>query len=259
MRLGRPARPAEADRGDGRQRPAGRGLQAGRARPASPSTRRTSCSSAAGPSAAWRRSSPGGWAGVRPSGSGRPPRRRRMRRNPLRHVLPEDLERFGLIPELLGRLPVIATLDDLGVEDLVRILREPKNSLIGQYQEAAGLPPRRAGVHRGGIPGGRQGRIRAGNRGQGAAGGRRGGAGARPVRPAAVGDLPGRPRRRSGAGRSRSPTSSASRRHPWSRRARPPRCVTDWGGSRPGGREGRGRGLRLSRAPHRLSRWPSTR
>ena len=45
------------------------------------------------------------------------------------------MEGFGLIPELLGRLPVIATLDDLGVEDLVRILREPKNSLIGQYRK----------------------------------------------------------------------------------------------------------------------------
>jgi ATP-dependent Clp protease ATP-binding subunit ClpX len=45
------------------------------------------------------------------------------------------VEKFGLIPELLGRLPVIATLDDLGVEDLVRILREPTNSLIGQYRK----------------------------------------------------------------------------------------------------------------------------
>lgn len=55
--------------------------------------------------------------------------------SPLAHVLPEDLERFGLIPELLGRLPVVATLDDLGVEDLVRILQEPKDSLIGQYRK----------------------------------------------------------------------------------------------------------------------------
>jgi len=55
--------------------------------------------------------------------------------SPLHHVLPEDLERFGLIPELLGRLPVIATLDDLGVDDLVRILREPKDSLIAQYRK----------------------------------------------------------------------------------------------------------------------------
>jgi ATP-dependent Clp protease ATP-binding subunit ClpX len=54
---------------------------------------------------------------------------------PLHHVLPEDVEGFGLIPELLGRLPIIATLDDLGVEDLVRILQEPKNSLLGQYRK----------------------------------------------------------------------------------------------------------------------------
>lgn len=55
--------------------------------------------------------------------------------NPLHHVLPEDVERFGLIPELLGRLPIIATLDDLGVEDLARILREPTNSLLAQYRK----------------------------------------------------------------------------------------------------------------------------
>ncbi|QDV36877.1 ATP-dependent Clp protease ATP-binding subunit ClpX [Tautonia plasticadhaerens] len=53
----------------------------------------------------------------------------------LRHVLPGDLEAFGLIPELLGRLPVIASLDRLGIEDLVRILKEPTNSLIGQYRK----------------------------------------------------------------------------------------------------------------------------
>lgn len=55
--------------------------------------------------------------------------------DPLHHVLPEDLERFGLIPELVGRIPVIATLDDLGVDDLVRILQQLKNSLIGQYRK----------------------------------------------------------------------------------------------------------------------------
>jgi len=55
--------------------------------------------------------------------------------NLLRHVLPEDVEGFGLIPELIGRLPVIATLDDLGLEDLMRILQEPTNSLIGQYRK----------------------------------------------------------------------------------------------------------------------------
>jgi ATP-dependent Clp protease ATP-binding subunit ClpX len=54
---------------------------------------------------------------------------------PLHHVLPCDLEGFGLIPELLGRLPVVVTLDDLSVEDLIRILREPKDSLVGQYRK----------------------------------------------------------------------------------------------------------------------------
>ena len=49
-------------------------------------------------------------------------------------VEPEDLVKYGLIPELIGRLPVIATLRELGEEDLVRVLTEPKNALIKQYQ-----------------------------------------------------------------------------------------------------------------------------
>jgi len=49
-------------------------------------------------------------------------------------VQPEDLVRFGLIPEFVGRLPVIATLDALGEEELRRILTEPKNALMRQYQ-----------------------------------------------------------------------------------------------------------------------------
>jgi ATP-dependent Clp protease ATP-binding subunit ClpX len=49
-------------------------------------------------------------------------------------VLPEDLIRFGLIPEFVGRLPVVATLEDLDEESLVKILKEPKNSLVRQYQ-----------------------------------------------------------------------------------------------------------------------------
>ncbi|HEY5107924.1 MAG TPA: ATP-dependent Clp protease ATP-binding subunit ClpX [Caulobacteraceae bacterium] len=52
----------------------------------------------------------------------------------LRQVEPEDLQRFGLIPEFIGRLPVIATLDDLDEEALVKILTEPKNALVKQYQ-----------------------------------------------------------------------------------------------------------------------------
>ena len=53
----------------------------------------------------------------------------------LRHVLPCDLEAFGMIPELLGRLPVIATLDDLGVDHLVHILSDPENALLKQYRK----------------------------------------------------------------------------------------------------------------------------
>jgi ATP-dependent Clp protease ATP-binding subunit ClpX len=52
----------------------------------------------------------------------------------LRRVEPEDLLRFGLIPEFVGRLPVIATLEDLDEEALKRILTEPKNALVKQYQ-----------------------------------------------------------------------------------------------------------------------------
>jgi len=52
----------------------------------------------------------------------------------LQHVTPEDLIKYGLIPEFVGRLPVIATLGDLDEDALVRILKEPKNSLVRQYQ-----------------------------------------------------------------------------------------------------------------------------
>jgi len=50
-------------------------------------------------------------------------------------VEPEDLVKYGLIPELIGRLPVIATLRELSKEDLIRVLTEPKDALIKQYQE----------------------------------------------------------------------------------------------------------------------------
>ena len=53
----------------------------------------------------------------------------------LQKAEPEDLLKFGLIPEFVGRLPVIATLNDLDIEALVKILREPKNALIKQYQK----------------------------------------------------------------------------------------------------------------------------
>lgn len=50
-------------------------------------------------------------------------------------VLPEDLMRFGLIPEFIGRLPILTALEELTEADLVRILTEPKNALVKQYQE----------------------------------------------------------------------------------------------------------------------------
>lgn len=52
----------------------------------------------------------------------------------LREVEPEDLLKFGLIPEFVGRLPVVATLEDLDEEALVEILSKPKNALVKQYQ-----------------------------------------------------------------------------------------------------------------------------
>jgi ATP-dependent Clp protease ATP-binding subunit ClpX len=53
----------------------------------------------------------------------------------LKEVQPEDLIKYGMIPEFLGRLPVIATLDELSAKSLVRILTEPKNALVKQYQK----------------------------------------------------------------------------------------------------------------------------
>ena len=57
-----------------------------------------------------------------------------LARNPYARCEPEDLIRFGLIPEFVGRLPVVTSLEPLERNDLVRILREPKNALIRQYQ-----------------------------------------------------------------------------------------------------------------------------
>ncbi|MFV0440397.1 MAG: ATP-dependent Clp protease ATP-binding subunit ClpX [Lachnospirales bacterium] len=57
----------------------------------------------------------------------------------LRNVIGKDLQKFGIIPELVGRLPVIVSLEDLDEESLVRILSEPKNSIIKQYKYLFGL------------------------------------------------------------------------------------------------------------------------
>ena len=52
----------------------------------------------------------------------------------MKSLEPEDLIKYGLIPEFIGRMPIIATLDDLDEKSLIKILQEPKNSLIKQYQ-----------------------------------------------------------------------------------------------------------------------------
>ena len=57
----------------------------------------------------------------------------RKKKGIFKDVVPHDIVKFGLIPELVGRIPVIVTLDDLDKESLVRIIAEPKNSLINQY------------------------------------------------------------------------------------------------------------------------------
>ncbi|MFQ5860266.1 MAG: ATP-dependent Clp protease ATP-binding subunit ClpX [Dehalococcoidia bacterium] len=59
--------------------------------------------------------------------------------NPLQNTVPEDLLAYGFIPELIGRLPVIASLDSLDQEALIRVLTEPKNALVKQYQHLFSL------------------------------------------------------------------------------------------------------------------------
>ena len=52
----------------------------------------------------------------------------------IKNLEPEDLIKYGLIPEFVGRMPILATLEDLDEKSLVKILKEPKNSLIKQYK-----------------------------------------------------------------------------------------------------------------------------
>jgi ATP-dependent Clp protease ATP-binding subunit ClpX len=54
-------------------------------------------------------------------------------------VEPEDLIKYGLIPEFVGRLPVVATLDELDEAALMQILTEPKNALVKQYEKLLGM------------------------------------------------------------------------------------------------------------------------
>ncbi|WP_449277342.1 ATP-dependent Clp protease ATP-binding subunit ClpX [Leucobacter sp. GX24907] len=67
-------------------------------------------------------------------GFGAPIAHRRDESDLLSRVQPEDLHKFGLIPEFIGRLPVVATVDPLDAEALTRILTEPRNALVKQYQ-----------------------------------------------------------------------------------------------------------------------------
>ena len=57
----------------------------------------------------------------------------------MKEILPQDLLKFGLIPEFTGRIPVIVTLQNLDEEALARVLKEPKNALIKQYQKLFSL------------------------------------------------------------------------------------------------------------------------
>ena len=63
----------------------------------------------------------------------------KLSKSPYKDVTAHDVVKFGLIPELVGRLPVIVGLDNLDSEALVRILSEPKNSLVKQYKKLFAL------------------------------------------------------------------------------------------------------------------------
>ncbi len=69
-----------------------------------------------------------------------PPKSKKLAESELlTQVLPEDLNKFGMIPEFVGRIPVITSLDELTEDDLVRILTEPKNALVKQYSKLFGF------------------------------------------------------------------------------------------------------------------------
>ena len=78
----------------------------------------------------------------------------------LEQLMPEDLLKFGLIPEFVGRLPVIVTLSALTAEDLVRVLTEPKNAVTRQFQKFLSLDKVELVVHAGRAPGRGRGRAR---------------------------------------------------------------------------------------------------
>jgi ATP-dependent Clp protease ATP-binding subunit ClpX len=107
-----------------------------RSRSSCRSTPRTSSSSAAAPS--WASTSSSSAASARRRSASAPTSRRRRTRTwaaLLEQVQPEDLLKAGLIPEFIGRLPVIATLHELNEEALVDILTKPKNALVKQFSK----------------------------------------------------------------------------------------------------------------------------
>ena len=78
----------------------------------------------------------------------------------LEKLMPEDLLKFGLIPEFIGRLPVMVTLTALTAEDLVRVLTEPRNAVTRQFQKFLAARQGRARVHAGRAAGRGRGRAR---------------------------------------------------------------------------------------------------
>ena len=82
----------------------------------------------------------------------------------LRDVQPEDLIKYGLIPEFVGRLPVVATLEELDEIALIQILTQPKNALLKQFQKMFGMEGVELEVREGGAQGGRAARARAQDR-----------------------------------------------------------------------------------------------
>ena len=92
----------------------------------------------------------------------------------LEKVMPEDLLKFGLIPEFIGRLPVMVTLSALSAEDLVRVLTEPKNAVTRQFEKFLSLDKVELAFTPGALAGRGRGRARSQDRGAGAALDRRG-------------------------------------------------------------------------------------
>ena len=68
---------------------------------------------------------------------GEAPNREQRAADMMKHLEPEDLVKYGLIPEFIGRVPVIATLNPLDESTLVSILTEPRSALVKQYEKAA--------------------------------------------------------------------------------------------------------------------------